>query len=93
MSEQPHIGPIHKFGRKVVPLRARKTFVTTVERITRRTWKAGTHHRDVCSDPPPESCSDAECPVHGEPEWDSEDSNASVAAQEAAESGTPEATS
>jgi hypothetical protein len=48
-----------------------------------------------CSDPPEESCADAGCPIHGddefsEPEWDSEDSNAYVAAQEAL-AGTPPA--
>ena len=33
-----------KIARKIVPLFIRRRFVTTVERITRRTWKAGSHH-------------------------------------------------
>jgi len=37
-----------------------------------------------CSDPPEESCADAGCPVHSD-EWDSVDSNAYVAAEEARE--------
>lgn len=99
MTDNPRtLSRTRKLARKVVPLRARKVFVATVDT---RLKKAGKHHKvaavsrliadwDACSDPPEESCADAGCPVHGddeydEPEWDSEDSNAYVADQEAAE--------
>lgn len=46
MTDSPRtVSRTRKLARKVVPLRARKVFVTTVERITRRTWKAGAHHK------------------------------------------------
>ena len=41
MSDKPHIGALHSLARKVVPLRARKVFVTTVDT---RLGRKGRHH-------------------------------------------------
>jgi hypothetical protein len=86
MTDSPRtVSRARKFAREVVPVRIRSAFVHTVDAHAWRKRKPGRHHARVCSDPPAASCSDAECPVHGEPEWDSEDSNTYVADQEAAE--------
>ena len=44
MTDSPRSLSLHRKLARRLPAPVRKAFVRAVERVTRRTWKAGTHH-------------------------------------------------